>query len=476
MACEWRNMKTKPNIIFIMADDLGFGDLGCFNFGRSRTPAIDRLVAEGSCLTQHYSGSAVCGPARACLLTGRQPIRTGMIDLASACGRDQLLPDEITMGDEFKRLGYATGLMGKWHCGAVQPFNHPNNRGFDEFVGFRAGTWNYLDRPIDYNGTWRDPDGRHMTDIISSESIDFVKRHQNEPFFLHIAHHAPHHPFQVPDRWADPYRETGLFTEAVSRIYGMVEQMDDGIGRLLDTLDELKLADNTIVIFTSDNGPQFGENDQMGSYRRFNCGWRGNKGTIFEGGIRVPCIVRWPDGMERVAAHHAFAHFSDWLPTLLAAAGGTPTTEKELAGQSLLPLLQGEAQNVNPTHFWQWTWHTPMAHQCAALRDGDWKLVRPTAHDAMVWPYSDPELARVDGDMVLHPERYLDYEAPPWHCPALEVPAAEPLLFNLAVDPLETTSLADTYPDRFTRMSADLDRRFEAAVDELRQATDGRLP
>lgn len=468
--------KTSPNVIVIVADDLGFGDLGCFNFGRSRTPAIDRLVAEGTCLTQHYSGSAVCAPARACLLTGRHPIRTGMIDLATACGRDQLLPDEITMADEFKRLGYATGLVGKWHCGAVFPVNHPSNRGFDEFVGFRAGTWNYLDRPLDYNGTWRDPDGRHMTDIINDEANNFVERHQDEPFFLHIAHHAPHHPLQVDDRWAGPYRETGLFTEGVSRIYGMVEQMDDGLGRLLETLDNLKLTGRTIVVFTSDNGPQFGNSEEMGSTYRFNCGWRGSKGTIFEGGIRVPCIVRWPDGMERIGATHAFTHFADWLPTLLAACGGAPSTGKELAGQNVLPLLQGEPQNVNPTHFWQWTWHTPMVHQCAALRDGDWKLVRPTAPEAMTYPYEDPELARIDREMLLHPERFLDYEPPPWHCPVLDVPAAEPWLFNLAVDPLETTNLADVYPAQFSRMSSDLDRRFSEAVAELRKTTQGRLP
>jgi len=468
-------MIDKPNIIIIMADDLGHGDLSVFNHGITNTHAIDRLVDEGTCLSQHYSGSCVCGPARASLLTGRHAIRAGMLDLGTACGRDQLLPNEITLAAEFKRLGYTTGLMGKWHCGSRTEYNHPNARGFDQFVGFRAGTWDYYDLPIDHNGQWQEPNGQHMTDIISDASVDFVKANKGKPFFLHIAHHAPHHPLQVPDQWADPYRKQGTMSEGLCRLYGMIDQMDHGITRLLDELDRSGLTDNTIVIFTSDNGPQFSEFEEFGSTHRFNCGYRGSKGMMYEGGIRVPLIIRWPDGTERISAHHEMTHFTDWLPTLLAAAGASPTTEKQLEGQSILPMLQGNPQNICDSHFWQWTWHTPTARQCAALREGDWKLVRPTHVQAMGFPY-DSEAGQLDLAMHLHPEQYSDDDLLGWKSPAPTAPMKNPLLFNIALDPLEQDNLADKHPEILARLSHELDNRFDQAIADLNDATDGALP
>ena len=311
-------MTARPNIVLIVADDMGYGDFGCFNYGASKTPVLDHLVSEGMCLTQHYSASPVCAPARASLLTGRYPHRTGAIDTLETRGLDRLALRERTIADLLRHAGYVTGLIGKWHNGAFDHRYHPNRRGFDEFAGFCGGWQPYWKWQLDRNGSFSRGDGRYLTDVFTDEAIDFVRRHRGERFFLYLAYNAPHFPFEARDDDLALFDATGNFTPAVRRIYAMIRCMDRGIGRVLEELDRGGIAENTIVLFTSDNGPQFGGKGEMCS-DRFNCGFAGSKLLVYEGGIRLPMVIRWPAGIEGRRQLHEMVHLTDWLPTLLAS-------------------------------------------------------------------------------------------------------------------------------------------------------------
>ncbi|MCD6364659.1 MAG: sulfatase-like hydrolase/transferase, partial [Planctomycetes bacterium] len=246
---------SKPNIVFILVDDMGYGDFSAFNYGASRTPALDHLMNEGVCLSQHYSAAPMCAPARASLQTGRYHHRTGSIDTVETCALCRMSLRETTVADLLKRAGYATGLVGKWHNGGIDPRYHPNARGFDEFVGFRAGWWDYYDWTLDYNDSVRKADGRYLTDVFTEEAVSFIDRHKDEPFFLNVAYNCPHDPFQAPEEEITPFLETGKFNRGVSTLYGMLRRMDKGVEQILARLDAHGLRDNTIVLFTSDNGP-----------------------------------------------------------------------------------------------------------------------------------------------------------------------------------------------------------------------------
>ena len=372
----------RPNIVLILADDMGYGDIGAYGNDAVQTPALDELASESVLLTQHYSGSAVCAPARAALLTGRYPHRTGAIDTLEGRGLDRLALREVTLADVFKSAGYATGLIGKWHLGALDPRYHPNARGFDEFVGFRGGWSDYWKWRLDYNGSFHKADGRYLTDVFTEEAVQFVERHGREPFFLHVTYNAPHFPLQVPDEDVAPFREIGDFTEGVRLIYGMNRRMDKGVGRILETLERQGLDDNTLVLFTSDNGPQFGgQGDRCTT--RYNGHFNGCKGNVYEGGIRVPAILRWPAGLDGGRQVNDLVHFTDWMPTLLTAAGVDVPNDLSLDGQNVLSVLRGESGEVNTRRFWQWNRYTPVAHCNAAMRDGGWKLIRPVIREAM---------------------------------------------------------------------------------------------
>ncbi len=446
----------KPNIVMIVADDMGYGDFGRFNEGRSRTPVLDRLIDESVCLTQHYSASAVCAPARAALFTGRYPHRTGAIDTLEGRGLDRIALRETTIGDVFKANGYATGLVGKWHSGALDPRYHPNARGFDEFVGFRGGWQDYYRWRMDVNGTFEQTDGRYLTDVLTERAINFITRHRSEPFMLHLAYNAPHFPMQAPEELVQPYLDAG-FGRGVAIVYAMIEVMDRGIGRVLESLDQHGIADNTIVLFTSDNGPQFG------SYKgddttRFNCGFNGAKGNVYEGGIRLPLVIRWPDGLEGGRDFDQMVHYTDWLPTLTAAAGINLPAALNLDGENILPVLRDEGGKVNPVRFWQWNRLTPIRTTNAAMRDGDWKLVRPVIKEAQTLP---PEYIVMDEALKYEPETISDIDHSPE--PVRHIPDPPPAeLYNLADDPGEQNNLAQTYPERVDRMASALDRWFES--------------
>ena len=442
---------TKPNIILIIADDMGYGDFGVFNNQVSCTPHLDALVDEGITLTQHYSAAPVCAPARAALMTGRYPHRTGSIDTLEARGLDRLRLDEITLADILRGAGYATGLVGKWHNGALDSRYHPRARGYDEFVGFQGG-WNpYYRYRLDRNGAIeygsRD---QYLTDVFSDAAIDFVERHRGEPFFLQLAYNAPHFPLEAPEAITRKYSELG-FGIGTSLIYAMIEVMDAGIGRINERLEQLGIADNTIVIFTSDNGPALGDWNGF-SQRRWNCHFNGGKGNTYEGGIRVPLIIRWRDGLAGSARNDAMAHFTDWLPTLLNLAGVDKPDDLALDGIDISPALRGENGGIYPQRFWQWNRYSPVGSCNAAMRDGDWKLLRPQIREAMQVSSLDTAL---DNAIKYRPELFDDIVREPG--PARQIPEPPPaLLFNLADDPQELQDLAAQNPQRASAMETAL--------------------
>ncbi|HUA36018.1 MAG TPA: sulfatase-like hydrolase/transferase [Candidatus Binataceae bacterium] len=444
-------MPGKPNFLLILADDMGYGDFGCFNYGISRTPTLDQLVRGGLCLTQHYSASPVCAPARASLITGRYPHRTGVLDTLEMRGLDRLALRERTLAELLKPAGYVTGLVGKWHNGALDARYHPNRRGFDEFAGFCGGWAPYWNWRIDRNGSIGSSDGRYLTDVFTEEAADFIRRHRSESFFLYLAYNAPHFPFEAPDDAIKPYRETGSFTAAVSAIYAMIEIMDRGIARLLDLLGELGLAENTLVMFSSDNGPQFGGQGEMCT-DRFNCGFAGAKTLVYEGGIRLPMVMRWPAGLGPARQVHNMIHFTDWLPTILSIAGADTPRDRKLDGIDVRPVLSGDSGKAPGERFWQWNRYSPDGECNAAMRDGRWKLVRPAMRELM--RVSQADLA-MDFDSKYHPDRYPDIVREPE--PERTRPAPPPAqLFDIVNDPFERVDLAARESDRVARMTNQL--------------------
>ncbi|QNN25235.1 arylsulfatase [Planctomycetales bacterium ZRK34] len=412
---------ARPNVLLILADDMCLGDLARNNGGLNRTPRLDQLAQQSVYLTHGYSGSAVCAPARAALLTGRYPHRTGVTSLSAKSGLTRLRLDETTIADLFAAQGYATGLVGKWHTGDGPEF-HPLKRGFQEFAGFVAGDGaikSYFKYPLDIQGQQVHFEDRYLTDHFTELSIDFIRRHRDKSFFLHLAHYAPHRPLNAPQKIVDRYKKQG-FSENTAIIYAMIEVLDRGVGQVLDELDKLGLSDNTIVIFSSDNGldPLPGE---RGGGHRFNCNLRGTKYTVHEGGIHVPFMIRWP-GQLKPGVNDTLVQFQDVLPTLAAACGIDLPDTLQLDGRNVLEALRRGQTASAPVRYWQWNRGLPLYSHNAAMRDGQWKLVRPY----------------VSGNNI-HQES-----------------KKPPMLFDLSNDPAEQHNLADKYPQRTAEMNQSL--------------------
>ena len=327
----------RPNVVLFLADDQGWGDLSLHGNVNVRTPHIDALARDGAAFDRFFV-SPVCSPTRAELLTGRYHVRSGV--RGTSAGGERLDLDETTLAELFQRAGYATGAFGKWHNGSQPPY-HPNARGFDEFYGFTSGHWgNYFDPPLEHNGSIVRGNG-YVTDDFTDRAIRFIENHRNEPFFVWVAYNTPHSPMQVPDRWwarfkdgdlarrhRDPEREHLDHTRAA---LAMVENIDWNVGRLTGRLAELGLADDTIVVYLTDNGP---------NGWRWNGGMKGRKGSTDEGGVRSPFFVRWPPAIEAGTVVDRIAGAIDLLPTLAELAGIPYATAHPIDGLSLQPLLE----------------------------------------------------------------------------------------------------------------------------------------
>ena len=466
------NTANKPNVLLIVADDMGYGDFGAFN-PVVQTPNLDSLIAQGTCFRQHYSASPICSPARASLLTGRVPHRTGAITQHELHGLDRIALREVTIADMFQNSGYMTGLVGKWHNGTLDPRYEPNARGFKEFVGFCGGWSDYYDYTLRVNESYQKSDGTYLTDVFTDEALAFIERNQENPFFLQLAFTAPHAPFQAPQEVIDQYKAQG-YDRIVATTYAMIEIMDQGIGRILQYLEDAQLDENTIVLFTSDNGPAFFnpsrqlEPEESNFNERFNCGLRGSKGWVYEGGIRVPMIVRYPDRISAGQFNDELVHFTDWLPTLIGLCGIDRVDGPAFDGHDLSPMLLGGSFDLEPRRFWQWNFYVPNIGTNAAMRDGDWKLVQPMISGTR---YFSKELYVSEEDELRtmafskadsrHKKDPLSItELLP--IPRIKLPDHEPPeLYNLADDPSEQSDLANQFPDRTRKMLAQLETWFE---------------
>ncbi len=340
-SCQTKN--EKPNILLILTDDQGYGDLSMIGNPYLETPNLDQLAKEGAHFTNFYV-SPVCAPTRASLLTGRYHQRTGVSGVTR--GRENMNLNEKTIADYLKAEGYQTACFGKWHNGAHYPY-HPNGRGFDEFYGFTAGHLsNYYQPVLEHNGEEVIPEG-YITDILSDKAIDFIRKSEdaNEPFFCYLAYNTPHTPVQVDDKYYDKYKAMGL-SDFDAGIYGMMENIDDNVAKVLNEIEELNIKNHTIVIFLSDNGPlNF----------RYNAGLKGRKGSVDEGGMRVPCFIRWPNHIQvQTQITQASAHI-DLLPTLLEMINSQTPPKNKMDGMSLLPQIMKKAENKDRLLFQEWS-------------------------------------------------------------------------------------------------------------------------
>jgi arylsulfatase A-like enzyme len=332
----------KPNIVVFLADDQGWGDLSINGNTNLRTPSIDAIGREGAVLDRFYVCS-VCAPTRAEFLTGRYHSRGGVRGVST--GLERLNLDEKTIADAFKAAGYATGAFGKWHNGSQWPY-HPNARGFDEYYGFTSGHWGeYFDPPLEHNGAFVRGKG-YIADHLTDHALAFIEKNQARPFFCYLPFNTPHSPFAVPEEYWRRFKDRTITLRgaegekedlAVTRCaLAMVENLDWNVGRVLSKLRSLELADNTIVIYFSDNGPN--------SFR-FNGGMKGRKGSTDEGGVRSPLLIRWPAKIKPGTTVREIAGAIDLLPTLTAMAGVARVGEKPLDGLDISPLLMGAARD-----------------------------------------------------------------------------------------------------------------------------------
>jgi len=332
----------RPNIVLVISDDQGWGDLSVHGNTNVRTPNIDSLAADGAMFDRFYV-SPVCAPTRASMLTGRYHPRTGVIGVTR--GQERMNLDEVTVAQILKTGGYSTGAFGKWHNGSQYPY-HPNGRGFDEFYGFCCGHWsNYFDTLLEHNGEEVRSKG-FIIDDLTDKAIAFIKAKKAGPFFCYVPYCTPHSPFQVPKSYHETLKKRGLtmFNRDKAKdspdtticALAMCENIDWNVGRILKTLAAQGLADNTIVIYISDNGP---------NSWRWNGGMMGKKGSSQEGGVRVPFLIRWPGRIKPGLTVKQIASHIDILPTLADITGLSTAKCKPLDGVSLRPLLEGKDAN-----------------------------------------------------------------------------------------------------------------------------------
>ncbi len=455
----------RPNVVFILCDDLGYGDTSCYGQQKFQTPHVDRLAAQGMRFTQHYSGHNVCAPSRCVLMTGKHPghayIRNNRTMVGDE-GQEPVPAGELKLPLAFAQLGYAVGGFGKWGLGSVSSSGNPLTQGFARFYGYNGQgvahnfyptyLWdNDRKVPLDNHefsahqplpadadphapaSYQRYQGSQYSADLIAEQARVFLRAHKDRPFFLYFPTTVPHLALQVPDDSLAEFRDKFDDEPYVGdRRYlphiapraayaAMITRLDREIGTLINLVDELGLADNTIFVFTSDNGPLY---DRLGGTDSefFNSagGLRGYKGSFYEGGIRVPCIVRWKGHVAPGTTSDFVTGFEDWLPTLLELVGAADLTPSDIDGISFAPTLHGLHQETRALLYRE----SPGYDGQQSLRVGDWKIIRTN----------------------LEPNRKAKRQQPG----SFE-------LYNLAEDPAETTDLAEKYPwvlDELAKLAA----------------------
>lgn len=361
----------RPNFVVILADDMGYSDIGCFGAKGISTPDLDRMAAEGRRFTDFYVGGPACTPSRAALMTGCYPVRAGFADEVATradgtFSQSRVLwpntkyginPNELTVPEALRDVGYATGMVGKWHLGDAPEFN-PVHHGFQEFFGapyshdmkpyyYQRGE-EKLSEPVDID---------HHVERYTKEAVSFIRKHRDEPFFLYFAHHMPHTPLVASEQFRGKSKR-GAFGDSVA-------ELDWSVGQVLDTLRELKLDKRTLVIFTSDNGPWLTRGEQGGSARPL----RGGKGTTYEGGMREPCVMWWPETIPAGTTCDQVAATMDILPTFAALAGAKLPADLRIDGHNILSLMTEDGAK-SP---WKALYYF-LGNELHAVRSGPWKL------------------------------------------------------------------------------------------------------
>jgi arylsulfatase A-like enzyme len=422
--------KTPPNIVLIYADDLGYGDLGCFGASKIRTPNLDRMAAEGVRFTSFYVAQAVCSASRAALLTGRYSNRVGILGALGPTAKNGLGPREKTLAELLKARGYATAIFGKWHLGHL-PQHLPTRHGFDEYYGLpysndmwpKHPTAKFPDLPLieGEKVIALNPDQTQLTEQYTRHAVSFIERNKDRPFFLYVPHSMPH----VPLHASEPFRG-----KSAQGLYGdVIEELDASVGRILETLKRLGLDEKTLVIFTSDNGPWLSYGNHAGSAGRL----REGKGTTWEGGVREPFIARWPGQIPAGKTQTEPAMTIDLLPTMVKLAGaGLP--ELPIDGKDIWPLLSCQAGARSPQEAYYFYW----GNHLQAVRSGRWKLYFPHSYISL-----DGKAPGHDGQ----PGKLATLKG------GLE-------LYDLEKDESETTNVAAEH--------ADVVRRLEALADRMR--------
>lgn len=413
----------KPNVIFIMADDQGSVDLGCYGAKDLHTPHTDALAARGVRFTQFYSAAPVCSPSRAGALTGRWPMRAGVPgNCASQKGGKGALPaEEVTLAEMFQAAGYATAHIGKWHIGYT-PETSPRAQGFDHSFGHMGGCIDNYSHFFYWSGPnthdlWRNGvevfhDGEFFLDLMVAEAITFIEQNRVKPFFMYYALNTPHYPYQGDAKWLERFKD---LPHPRNLYAAFIAAQDERLGKLITRLEALGLRDNTIVVFQSDNGHSTEERAHFGGGTAGP--YRGAKFSLLEGGIRLPAIISWPATLPKSESRDQLAHACDWLPTL-AELTSVKLPQTHLDGRSLAAVLRdakAPSPHADDSLHWQ-VGEGPNADW--AVREGDWKLIGRTRDTS-------------DGRK---PQPIADF------------------LVNLATDPGEQTNLAEKHPDILTRL------------------------
>lgn len=373
----------RPNLIVIYCDDLGYGDLSCFGSKEIETPHLDALARDGVRLTNWYSNCPVCSPSRASLLTGLYPRHAGVTGILGGNRATHGLPaDRVTIAKALKPLGYRTAHFGKWHLGLVEECR-PNAHGFDEFFGFLAGCVDYYSH-IFYWGMagkqgnpthdlWHNDqevwdNGRYLTEVITEKSVEFIEKKHDEPFFLYTAFNAPHYPMHAPQKYLDRYPDLPWDKQIMA---AMVSAVDDGVGEIVKSLKKSGQYENTMIFFSSDNGPSTESRNWLDGKEDFYYGgsagiFRGHKNSLFDGGTRMPAILSWPGGVPAGQVCDKPGMMMDIFPTYLEAAGGK--ADHPIDGTSILPMVAKGAPSPHEDLHWE---HDGQL----AIRRGKWKLV-----------------------------------------------------------------------------------------------------
>jgi len=405
---------TRPNVLLIVTDDQSWGDFHSHGNDRIDTPVLDKLASEGARFDRFFV-SPVCAPTRAGLLTGRYHLRTGTHGVTRAY--ETMREEEVTLAEAMRKAGYVTGCFGKWHNGAHYPHN-PNGQGFDEFLGFCAGHWNnYFDTTLEHNGKPVKTSG-YISDVLTDAVIEFMEKNRARPFFCYVPYNAPHGPFQVPDRYFDKYKARGL-DDQLACIYGMCENIDDNVGRLLRRLDALDLRDRTIVLFLTDNGA---------NSDRYDGDMKGRKGSIDEGGVRVPLFIRNPGRIKPNTEVKQIAADIHLFRTIMELCGLPEAATLPQDGMSLVPLLTGD--------------------------DKDWP-------DRMLFTFRSPAGNSENIGGSVRTQQWRAVKGPRrWE------------LYDMVADPGQKTNVAEKHPQVVTRLSD----AFDATVRDVAKAGFDPIP